>query len=246
MNRTTRLVTVLATVGMLGLGGLAVTSPVAAGALTGVSATLWNAGDPGPGHDEPTGRGHGPGQDGGHGQEAGRGPQGKHGGKGDRAGDHGDCASARITEETGVLSEQQRATLTLMAEEEKLARDLYAAFAAEYQVPVFDRIKASEERHLALVRTLLDRYGLADPTDGLVVGEFRDPTVQAHYDRLLAQGSASRRDAIEAALAVERMDIDDLTRALDGLTAPDVRQVYEHLLDASERHLAAFERWSNR
>ena len=51
-----------------------------------------------------------------------------------------------------------------MAEEEKLAHDLYTAFAARYDVRVFQRIAAAETRHLTVVRTLLDRYdSLAKP-----------------------------------------------------------------------------------
>jgi hypothetical protein len=45
---------------------------------------------------------------------------------------------------------------------------------------------------------------------------------------------------------VEQTDIDDLRTALNGLTAPDVRQVYARLLAASQHHLAAFQQWATR
>jgi hypothetical protein len=70
--------------------------------------------------------------------------------------------------------------------------------------------------------------------------------VQASYNTLLAQGRASEAAALRVGQTVERTDIADLLAALNGLTAPDVRQVYTHLLAASHHHLAAFERWSVR
>lgn len=51
-----------------------------------------------------------------------------------------------------------------MAEEEKLAHDLYTAFADRYEVRIFGRIAAAETNHLTAVRTLLDRYDVTDPT----------------------------------------------------------------------------------
>ena len=54
-----------------------------------------------------------------------------------------------------------------MAEEEKLAHDVYVALAARYpDLMQFARIQRSETMHLTAVRTLLTRYGIADPTTG--------------------------------------------------------------------------------
>ena len=66
--------------------------------------------------------------------------------------------------------------------------------------------------------------------------------VQATYDRLLAQGQVNEAAALQVGQTVEQTDIADLTAAQEGLTAADVRQVYEHLLVASQHHLAAFQR----
>jgi hypothetical protein len=147
---------------------------------------------------------------------------------------------------SGTLTEPQKATLAAMAQEEKLAHDLYVAFGAKYPAVIFDRIAAAETQHLTVVRTLLSRYGLADPTANMVAGKFSDPAVQATYDRLLKQGSADVAAALKVGQEVERTDIADLRAALEGLTAPDVKQAYTHLLNASQHHLAAFERWSTR
>jgi hypothetical protein len=142
---------------------------------------------------------------------------------------------------SGTLTDAQRAALQANAQEEKLAHDLYTAFAARYDDPVFDRIAAAEANHLDAVRTLLTRYGVTDPTAGTATGRFSDPAVQASYDALLAKGVAGERAALEVGRTVEQGDIAQLRSAAQGLSAPDVQQVYEHLLTASGHHLTAFE-----
>ena len=133
-----------------------------------------------------------------------------------------------------------------MAQEEKLAHDLYAAFAARYDAAVFDHIAAAETQHLTTIRTLLQRYAVTDPTANQPAGTFTDPAIQATYDKLLAQSKQNLSAALTAGQQVERTDIADLKTALNTLTAPDVKQVYTNLLAASQRHLNAFTRWANR
>ncbi|NNJ61138.1 MAG: DUF2202 domain-containing protein [Dactylosporangium sp.] len=158
----------------------------------------------------------------------------------------GTCDCLTITADQGTLTEAQRSTVAAMAQEEKLAHDLYVAFAAKYDTNAFDRIANAESQHLTAVRALMDRYEITDPTAGQPDGTFSDSTVQATYDRLLAQGTAGEQQAFEVGRTVEQTDIDDLQQALEGLSAADVKQVYTHLLDASRRHLAAFDRWATR
>ncbi|WP_405930743.1 DUF2202 domain-containing protein [Streptomyces sp. NBC_00827] len=159
---------------------------------------------------------------------------------------NGPCSltgTAATTAPSGTLSAAQKTTLARMAEEEKLAHDLYTVFAARYDARVFDRIATAETRHLYAVRTLLDRYDVTDPTAGKAAGDFTDATVQATYDRLLKQGTASVDGALKAGRAFETDDIAALTKARSGLDAPDVEQVYANLLAASRMHQAAFESW---
>jgi hypothetical protein len=214
--------------GVLAAGAVAVAAPAIAGAgpfgNPSVSAS-WNG--PGPG----AGQGTGPGM-------AGNGM-----GQGLR---DGSCLSPSTSVPSGTLSEQQKATLAGMAQEEKLAGDLYQAFADKYPAVVFDRIAVAEDQHLDAVRTLLTRYGISDPTAGKPAGQFSDATVQATYDRLLAEGSANQTAAFAVGQQVERTDIADLQQALNGLTAADVTQVYQHLLTASQQHLTAFTTWATR
>ncbi len=146
----------------------------------------------------------------------------------------------------GTLTGQQQATLASIAEQEKLSRDLYAAFAARYHIPVFTQIAAAETRHLDAIRTALAAYGAADLTAGKAAGTFATPAVQASYNRLLAQGTASQDAALRAGQTIERTNIAALSNALKGLSAPRLHNTYTNLLDASQTHLAAFGNWLNR
>jgi hypothetical protein len=159
-----------------------------------------------------------------------------------------DCAG--LDAAMGTLSEADIAGLVYMANEEKMAHDVYATFAAMYDTPVFARIAESETRHQLAVDAILERYGIADQTSALSQGEFSDPRIQQLYDQLIAQGSASLAEAIATGVLIEQTDIADLEVRVAGFeemasleeTAPDVFQVYSSLLAASGQHLAAFQR----
>lgn len=142
------------------------------------------------------------------------------------------------TAPSGTLTDAQKQSLAAMAEEEKLAQDLYIAFGVDYGAP-FSRITNAETRHLAAVRTLLTRYDIKDPTSGKAAGTFATSKTQNTYNTLLALGN-SEDGARNAARTVESTDITDLKAAAKGVTAPDVKQVYANLLAASQRHLVAF------
>jgi hypothetical protein len=232
MKTSTRRRATVVAAGVLGLGAVAVGAPA-----------LANAGPFGP----PTAAvsGPGPGWRGGDGMGAMAGRAATGAGVGLMARD-GSCLDPAVTAKMGTLTEEQRTTLVAMANEEKLAHDLYAEFAARYDAVIFDRIAAAESNHLTAVRTLLDRYGLTDPTADKPAGQFSDEGVQATYDRLLAQGQANQAAALKVGQTVEQSAIDGLRAALDGLTAPDVKQVYTRLLAASQQHLTAFGRWAAR
>lgn len=140
----------------------------------------------------------------------------------------------------GTLTTAQKQSLAAMAEEEKLAHDVYTALASTSGDARFTRIAASEQRHLDAVRVLLGRYAVNDPTAGKAAGTFSTPTAQSLYSSLVAKGSASDAAALEVGRTIERTDIADLRKVSAGLDAADVSTVYQRLLKASQHHLAAF------
>ena len=97
---------------------------------------------------------------------------------------------------SSTLTVSQSSALAAQAEQEKLAGDLYQAFADKYPEVVFDRIAAAEDQHLAAVRQQLTVYGVDDPTAGQAPGEFATAAVQARYDQLLAQGMTGQGAAL--------------------------------------------------
>ncbi len=228
MNTMKRRTIILIAAGAVGLAVAAVAVPAVAGIGPFSGPAVATAG-------QNNGNGNGNGNRGnGYGAGAGNGA-----GMATHNGERGDGSDLPAT---GTLTEQQRSTLAAITQEEKLAHDLYTAFAARYDETVFDRIAESEAQHLKMMRTLLGRYGLTDPTAGAPAGTFADQTLQTTYNTLLAQGTADVAAAMRAGQAVEQLDIDDIKKALNGMTAPDVTQVYTNLMDASHRHLAAFQR----
>lgn len=143
----------------------------------------------------------------------------------------------------GTLTEAQRTQLAAMAADEKLAHDLYTEFAETYQLRVFSNLASAEASHLRALRTLMDRYGITDPTAGKAAGVFASAQVQATYDRLLAEGKSGQQAALTVARSLEQQAIARYGDAVDGLQAPAAEQVYSHLRTAETRHLAAISNW---
>lgn len=238
MKRSTTIATGVTTgVALIGAGALAIaapwqpdTEPVAESAVTAQTSTTtqarWGQGQ---GQAQGQGQGHG------HGQGQGSGRQ-------SQSHEH----AMVLPDSTGDITAETAQMLQYMAEEEKLAHDLYVALGDEWGSRQFANVSRAETQHLDAVRALLDRYDVDDPTEGAAAGEFTDPDLQALYDDLLASGLTSLAAAADAGITVEQTDIADLTEALETTDAPDVEQVLTDLLEGSQRHLAAFERLAAR
>ena len=138
------------------------------------------------------------------------------------------------------LSEAEIASLTYMREEEKVARDVYLAFYAQWQLPLFQSIANSESTHMTSIKTLLDRYGLVDPVGNNGAGVFTNATLQALYDQLVAEGGQSVEAALEVGALIEEVDIADLQQGLAAITHTDIIRVYNNLIRGSQNHLRAF------
>ena len=130
--------------------------------------------------------------------------------------------------------------LTFMVQEEKMARDLYLEFAEEYGARQFTNIARSEQKHMDAVRVLLDRYNIADPTQGDAVGEFDNAQIQALYDESFAKGMESLAKAAKVGITVEKVDIADINDMLDDKPAADISTVLKNLKYGSYNHLGAF------
>jgi hypothetical protein len=160
------------------------------------------------------------------------------GGNGNANGNQNGDGTGITTIPASDLNDAEKASLLFMREEEKLARDVYNALYAVWGQPTFQNIAASEQAHMDEVKLLLDRYGLTDPA--LAPGQFTDANLQALYDQLTVQGSASLADALKVGAAIEEIDILDLQTRLPQTDNADIQWVYNNLMTGSSNHLKAF------
>ena len=138
----------------------------------------------------------------------------------------------------GELTTTEKEGLLFMAEEEKLAGDVYKTLNEKWNIRVFDNIGRAERTHEAAVNTLLERYSLPDPIKG--AGEFSNVTLQKLYDNLVSRGSSSTEEALRVGAAIEEIDILDLEERMTQTDKEDILLVYGNLVRGSENHLRAF------
>mgnify|MGYP003112882526 CR=1 FL=1 len=180
-------------------------------------------------------RGHGaPGEDG-----PGQGRQGHEPGQeGHDQQDH----QLEIPASAGTLSAEESETLSMMREEERLARDLYVALGEAWPDRRFDNISAAETRHGDATATVLANHDLPDPSIGSTPGVYAYPELQELYDGWLERGLTSKSEALAVGAELEQLDIAGLEAAMEATEQPDLDAVYDHLRAGSEKHLRAFER----
>lgn len=76
------------------------------------------------------------------------------------------------------LSEIERTSLIYMREEEKLARDVYLTLYDTWGQQIFSNIASSEQTHTDAIKTLIERYDIADPVIDDIRGIFTSPILQ--------------------------------------------------------------------
>ena len=150
------------------------------------------------------------------------------------------CGGSDTVEQrsASALSTTEAQSLAFTREEEKLARDVYAALEAKE--PIFSTIKSSEQTHMDAILTLLSRYGLRDPAAEKAPGVFEDATLQKLHDDLIAQGAPSTLAALQVGVAIEELDIRDIEAARSSVSHSDILTTYDHLTRGSRNHLRSF------
>lgn len=178
------------------------------------------------------GQGHG------HGHGAGKGHGQGHGeGKGQEQG------LAAMTEPAGELTAEMEAQLSILAEEEQLAHDLYVLADSLYgsDTSTYGNISGAEVRHFTAMNKVLDVYGLDFETEMDEPGTFDNDDLQAAYDELSARVKTSAAEAAAVGVLAEETDIADLEKALALDPPSDVSRVLSNLIRASEQHLSSFQ-----
>jgi len=177
---------------------------------------------------------------GGFGQQGGGGQQGA------QTGVQGDClVLSNLADGSLSLSADAAAGLIYMIEEEKMARDLYDAFAEQTGSVVFDRISNSEQRHMDSLLLVAQKAGVdVTAITAAADGVFTNASIQTLYNSLLAQGSVSLDAAYGVGVLVEQTDIADLQDYSADASIGIVGTVYANLEAGSAHHLAAFSQYA--
>jgi len=136
----------------------------------------------------------------------------------------------------------QKLQLQYLVEEEKLARDVYLYLAENVTTAKFANIAKSEQTHMDQISALLKKYNFFNPTTTRAEGVFRDKSLQALYNTLIAQGSVDVVAAMQVGRDIENLDIKDLQVMLKATMPADMKLALENLLKGSRNHLAAFSR----
>jgi hypothetical protein len=137
------------------------------------------------------------------------------------------------------LSKEEIVGMKFMLEEEKVAYDVYSLLDKKWGLRVFSNIKQSEESHINAIKNLLERKGISYQLKE-EAGKFYNEELQKMYDDLVAKGTKSKKDALEVGVMVEEKDITDLKEAIKLTKDEHTKNVYQNLLEASYRHLSAF------
>jgi hypothetical protein len=141
----------------------------------------------------------------------------------------------------GTLTAEMQAHLIYLAEEEKVAHDLYVLAYDTYGIATFSNIARAETRHFEVMNQVLALYGLPSMDQMGTPGVFVDAALQDAYDTLAQKIRSSAADAIAVGVLAEKTDIADLQAGLALNPPSDVAQVLANLVRASEQHLAAFQ-----
>jgi hypothetical protein len=152
---------------------------------------------------------------------------------------HNEDLSALPLASSATLSSAESDALAYMREEEKLAHDVYNFLYENWGLPIFQNIATSEQTHTDAVKTLLDRYNLADPASNQA-RVFTNSTLQDLYTSLVERGSQSLEEALRVGAAIEEIDILDLQQALTQTSSADIQTTFNNLLSGSNHHLRSF------
>jgi hypothetical protein len=136
----------------------------------------------------------------------------------------------------------QKLQLQYLVEEEKLARDVYLYLAENVTSAKFTNIARSEQTHMDQIGVVLKTYNFFNPTITRAPGVFRDKTLQALYNTLIAQGSTDVAAAFQVGRDIENLDIKNLQVMLKSTMPADMKLALDNLLKGSFNHLAAFNR----
>jgi hypothetical protein len=142
-----------------------------------------------------------------------------------------------VFDSTAELTADEIEFLYAVREDEKVARDLYAAFFEKYKLKAFENLSKAEINHIRAVELLMDYYEIEYPEAG-DYGKFTDPARQQLYDSLLLKGETAL-EAFKVMAQLEEDNIVSYLKVLEDIDNDNIGIVIENLERASENHFKA-------
>jgi hypothetical protein len=140
------------------------------------------------------------------------------------------------------ISKDEEKELKYMREEEKMAHDFYFVMYEKWGLRPFNNISKAEQRHMSVLKSMLDKYSIEDPIKDMTPGIFSNVDIKGLHENLLGQGNKSEIDALKAGAEIEEVDIADLMKAINNTDNEDLKLVYNNIMHGSYNHLRAFVR----
>ena len=137
------------------------------------------------------------------------------------------------------LNDAEKEWMNKMALEEKMAYDFYYMMFNKWNMPAFERIMNAELNHKTLMVKMLEKYGMDNPVNDQLIGQYDDKTLQDLYNDLFSRGNTSLKDAFIAAAELEELDYLDLQKALEAADNADLRVAFTNLQRGTTHHLNA-------
>ncbi|MCB0537376.1 MAG: DUF2202 domain-containing protein [Bacteroidetes bacterium] len=147
-------------------------------------------------------------------------------------------SSISCNKDKNSLSEEEKAGLSYMLEEEKLARDVYIYLYNLWGINQFDNIKNSEVNHINSIATILEDYNIN--YNILPEGQFSNEHLQTLYNQLISEGEISNSNALHVGATIEDLDIVDLAEYINATSNTRLIKTYEKLQCGSQNHLRSF------
>jgi hypothetical protein len=169
-----------------------------------------------------------------------------------------------------AVTEEIKAAMAYLWNEEKLARDLYMTL---YQLdnltlkPLYNISTNAESQHVNSMTAVLEKYDVSpdyyldsanngtnavensgfdqEQINAIEDDTFVNPEITNLYNTLLSQGSVSEIAALQVGCMVEVTDVEDLNADIalvEGAGAEDLVKIYENLRQGSYNHYWAFDK----
>ncbi len=90
------------------------------------------------------------------------------------------------------------------------------------------------------VKSLIDKYQLADPVKSDAVGEFSDMELAQLYKSLVSKGEISLTDALRVGATIEDLDLFDIATFELATDNQDISLIYDNLAKGSRNHMRSY------